>query len=95
LLRISDGSGVTRFGYDRSGRLTAIVNPDGSSTGFGYDTAGHLLVIVPGIDDEVVVDFEEGDPDRPLVIGGVYSHKKAPVYALTLTGSLRTCSRCP
>lgn len=37
---------------------------------------------VPRIGNEVVVDFLEGDPDRPLIIGSVYNDDQAPPYAL-------------
>lgn len=34
----------------------------------------------PRIGDEVVVDFIENDPDRPLIIGSVYNGKNLPVH---------------
>lgn len=36
----------------------------------------------PRIGQEVVVDFLEGDPDRPLIIGGVYNQDNMPPYEL-------------
>jgi type VI secretion system secreted protein VgrG len=36
----------------------------------------------PRVGDEVVVSFEEGDPDRPLITGRVYNGKNKPPYAL-------------
>ncbi|MCE9637049.1 MAG: type VI secretion system tip protein VgrG [Planctomycetes bacterium] len=36
----------------------------------------------PRIGQEVVVDFLEGDPDRPIVTGGVYNADQMPPYAL-------------
>ena len=36
----------------------------------------------PRIGDEVVVSFEEGDPDRPLITGRVYNGKNKPPYEL-------------
>jgi type VI secretion system secreted protein VgrG len=34
----------------------------------------------PRVDDEVVVDFVEGDPDQPLVVGSVYNGVNMPKY---------------
>jgi len=39
-------------------------------------------VFLPRIGHEVVVDFIEGDPDRPLVVGSVYHGANVPPYAL-------------
>ena len=36
----------------------------------------------PRIGQEVVVDFLEGDPDRPLIVGGVYNGTNKPPYKL-------------
>ena len=38
------------------------------------------FMAIPRIGQEVVVDFLEGDPDRPLVIGGVYNEDQMPHY---------------
>ncbi len=37
---------------------------------------------IPRIGQEVVVDFLEGDPDQPIVIGSVYNAECMPPYAL-------------
>jgi type VI secretion system secreted protein VgrG len=37
---------------------------------------------VPRIGQEVIVDFLEGDPDRPIVVGSVYNAENMPPYAL-------------
>ena len=36
---------------------------------------------VPRIRDEVIVDFLEGDPDRPIVTGSVYNGNNEPPFA--------------
>jgi type VI secretion system secreted protein VgrG len=37
---------------------------------------------IPRIDQEVIVDFLEGDPDRPIIIGRVYNAEQMPPYGL-------------
>ncbi|WP_437723769.1 type VI secretion system Vgr family protein [Sorangium sp. So ce861] len=39
-------------------------------------------VFLPRVGHEVVVDFLEGNPDRPLVVGSVYHGTNVPPYAL-------------
>lgn len=44
--------------------------------------AGWGAMWIPRIGHEVVVDFLEGDPDRPLIIGRVYHGANVPPYPL-------------
>jgi type VI secretion system secreted protein VgrG len=37
---------------------------------------------IPRIGQEVVVDFLEGDPDRPIIVGSVYNADMMPPYSL-------------
>ncbi|HEV3467874.1 MAG TPA: type VI secretion system tip protein TssI/VgrG [Pyrinomonadaceae bacterium] len=39
-------------------------------------------IFLPRVGQEVVVSFEEGDPDRPLVTGAVYNAEQTVPYAL-------------
>lgn len=39
-------------------------------------------IAIPRIGQEVVIQFEEGDPDRPLCIGMLYNDKTMPPYSL-------------
>ncbi|MFT5522510.1 MAG: type VI secretion system secreted protein VgrG [Pirellulaceae bacterium] len=38
------------------------------------------FMAIPRIGQEVVVDFLEGDPDRPLIVGCVYNAEQMPAY---------------
>ncbi|MDV7143093.1 type VI secretion system tip protein TssI/VgrG [Tropicimonas sp. TH_r6] len=40
------------------------------------------MIAIPRIGQEVVVQFEEGDPDRPLVVGMLYNADTMPPYDL-------------
>ena len=37
---------------------------------------------IPRIGQEVIIDFEEGDPDRPICTGRVYNGEQKPPYSL-------------
>jgi type VI secretion system secreted protein VgrG len=39
-------------------------------------------MFIPHVGQEVIVDFLEGDPDRPIITGRVYNAKNAPRYDL-------------
>lgn len=76
-----------RFPWDRKvpGRSTDM--PDDKATcwirvaqmwaGNGYGT-----MFIPRVGMEVVVDFLEGDPDKPIAVGCVYNGINKPPYAL-------------
>src|SRR5262249_59880750 len=40
------------------------------------------MVFTPRIGQEVIVEFLEGDPDRPIVTGRVYNAEQMPPYEL-------------
>jgi type VI secretion system secreted protein VgrG len=40
------------------------------------------IIHIPRVGQEVVVDFLEGDPDRPLIVGSVYNAEMMPPYGL-------------
>lgn len=78
-----------RFHWDCYG------NPDEHSSRWvrvaqPWDGKGWGAIAIPRIGQEVVVDFLEGDPDRPLITGGVYNGDNRPPYPLpdnaTVTG---------
>jgi type VI secretion system secreted protein VgrG len=69
------------FHWDREGRprrnesTSCWVRVSQAWAGKGWGT-----FIVPRIGQEVVVDFLEGNPDRPLIISSVYNADQAPHY---------------
>lgn len=40
------------------------------------------MIHIPRIGQEVVVDFLEGDPDQPIIVGSVYNAEQMPPFAL-------------
>ena len=40
------------------------------------------MIHIPRIGQEVLIAFEEGDPDRPIVVGSVYNAEQMPPYTL-------------
>ena len=40
------------------------------------------IVHIPRIGQEVLIAFEEGDPDRPIIVGSVYNAQNMPPYTL-------------
>ena len=51
---------------------------------------GFGMIALPRIGQEVVVDFLEGDPDRPLVTGRVYNQVQQVPYALPANKTVST-----
>jgi type VI secretion system secreted protein VgrG len=70
-----------QFHWDRQGQ-----NDDRSSCWMRVQQpwagSGWGFTFIPRIDMEVVVNFIEGDPDRPLVVGSVYNGTNRPPYTL-------------
>jgi type VI secretion system secreted protein VgrG len=70
-----------QFHWDRLGK-----SDENSSTWLRVSNAwagtGWGAIYIPRVGQEVVVDFLDGDPDRPLVVGRVYHGTNVPPYAL-------------
>ncbi len=70
-----------QFHWDRQGKLDESsscwirVSQMWAGNGFG-------AMFLPRVGHEVVVDFLEGDPDRPLITGCIYTGFNKPPYAL-------------
>lgn len=70
-----------QFHWDRYG------NSDANSSCFirlAQSWAGKNwgTVVLPRVGQEVVVEFLEGDPDRPIVVGALYNKENMPPYPL-------------
>jgi type VI secretion system secreted protein VgrG len=81
----SHGRIKVQFHWDRDGQLDEksscwirVATPWGGK-GWG-------AVSLPRIGNEVIVGFEEGDPDRPLVLGSVYNADQTPPFELPGAG---------
>jgi len=48
----------------------------------GWAGGGYGMMFLPRTGHEVIVDFLEGDPDRPIITGRVYNNEHMPPYAL-------------
>lgn len=66
-----------QFHWDREGQ-----NDESSSlwvrVGSLHAGAESGMVVIPGIGQEVIVAFLEGDPDRPIIVGSVYNADHLP-----------------
>jgi type VI secretion system secreted protein VgrG len=79
------------FHWDRDGAR------DGTDSCFvrvahGWAGAGWGMQFTPRIGQEVVVEFLEGDPDRPLITGSVYNGRNAIPFGTPTQSGIRTRS---
>jgi type VI secretion system secreted protein VgrG len=70
-----------QFHWDREGKKDA---KSSCWVRVGSPLAGKNwgMIHIPRMGQEVIVDFLEGDPDRPIIIGSVYNEDQMPPYAL-------------
>jgi len=70
-----------QFFWDREGKRdessSCWVRVSQSYAGKGWGS-----VTIPRIGQEVIVDFVEGDPDHPIIVGRVYNADQTPPYPL-------------
>jgi type VI secretion system secreted protein VgrG len=78
------GSVKVQFHWDRHGnydeKSSCFVRVATSRAGNGWGS-----IAIPRIGQEVVVDFLEGDPDRPLITGMVYNGEQLPPHGASPT----------
>ena len=70
-----------QFHWDRLGqedeKTTCFIRVSQEWAGAGFGS-----IHIPRIGQEVIVDFLEGDPDRPIITGRVYNGANKPPYGL-------------
>lgn len=70
-----------QFHWDREGvydeKSSCWVRVSQGAAGGGYG-----MLFLPRVGQEVIVDFLEGDPDRPIITGRVYNADHMPAYTL-------------
>jgi len=70
-----------QFHWDRQGKK----DPDSSCwirVGTSWAGRNWGAIHIPRIGQEVIVDFLEGDPDQPIIVGSVYNADMMPPYDL-------------
>jgi type VI secretion system secreted protein VgrG len=70
-----------QFHWDREGQM----NENSSCwvrVSYPWAGKGWGAIQIPRIGQEVIVDFLEGDPDQPIIVGRVYNAEQMPPYAL-------------
>lgn len=75
------GRARVQFHWDREGKF------DHNSSCFirvsqGWAGGRYGSIFLPRVGQEVIVDFLEGDPDRPIITGRVYNGELMPPYPL-------------
>jgi type VI secretion system secreted protein VgrG len=87
----SEGRIKVQFHWDREGKddenSSCYIRVMQPWAGSGWGTS-----FIPRIDMEVVVDFFDGDPDRPIVTGAVYNGDNKPPFDSKTQSGIRTRS---
>jgi len=78
-----DAKFCANYDWDLTGMEPQVAQPN---------LPGSLLI--PRVGWEVMVAFEDGDPDRPVIVGRVYNAKVPPPFALPAKPSM-TAPRMP
>lgn len=84
-----NGRVKVQFYWDRRGKL------DQNSSCWvrvsqGWADGGYGAVLLPRIGQDVIVDFLDGDPDRPIITGRVYNAARMPPYPLPAKKTVST-----
>ncbi|MHC5109668.1 MAG: type VI secretion system Vgr family protein [Planctomycetota bacterium] len=74
-------------GYDENASCWIRVSQGAAGGQYG-------MMFLPRIGQEVIVDFLEGDPDKPIVTGRVYNNDHMPPYKLPQEKAISTIKTC-
>jgi type VI secretion system secreted protein VgrG len=66
-----------RFHWDREHKSSCWIRVSQAMAGAGFGA-----MVLPRVGHEVIVDFLEGNPDRPIIVGHVYHGTNVPPYPL-------------
>ncbi len=76
-VRINDWvDGTTGMGSSTEGEVVTVH----LRVAHQYAGKEHGIFFVPEIDDEVLIGFEHGDPERPVVIGSLYTENRSAAF---------------
>lgn len=71
-----------RFGWDDSGDPADETTSCWLRVSRSWAGAGHSAFMLPRVGDEVLVAFFDGDPDQPVIVGGVHNASSPVPYPL-------------
>ena len=79
-----DGLGrvLVQFPWDRYGDASKAKTSCWVRVSTPWAGGGFGGVQIPRVGEEVLVDFMDGDPDRPVIVGRLYNGKNKPPYKL-------------
>ena len=58
----------------------------------GWAGASHGMQILPRVGDEVIIEFLDGDIDRPVIVGSLYNSASKALYDATVSGEISEVS---
>jgi len=97
LRAIANGGGpLLALDYTANGMVSKVsAGAVGPATDYGFDDLGRLVAVSLPLDVLTVVDFEEGDPDEPYVVGTLYWKHEFDFLRVGRKGRLLDCRSCP
>jgi len=81
------GRAKVQFFWDKKDDKGSTVNTTWVRVAQGWAGNGWGTYFWPRVNDEVVIQFLNGDPDNPVITGAVYNGKNMPKYELPANGT--------